>query len=85
MAQMIETLRTKRERLAAALRAIGQLQNASKRLGLAAGKTQALARHVLDRADEVRREKPLHFLAVIAGFALVAGIATRMWRGRADA
>ena len=41
--------------------------------------------HVLDRADEVRREKPLHFLAVIAGFALVAGIATRMWRGRADA
>jgi ElaB/YqjD/DUF883 family membrane-anchored ribosome-binding protein len=85
MAQMIETLRTGPERLAAALRAMGQLQNASKRLGVAAGKTQAFTRHVFDRAGEVKREKPLHFLAVIAGFALVAGIATRVWRGRADA
>jgi truncated hemoglobin YjbI len=47
--------------------------------------TQAFTRHVFDRAGEVKREKPLHFLAVIAGFALVAGIATRVWRGRADA
>jgi ElaB/YqjD/DUF883 family membrane-anchored ribosome-binding protein len=85
MAQMIATLRIGRERLAAALRAMGQLQNASKRLGVAAGQTQAFARHVFDRAGEVQREKPLHFLAMVAGLALVAGIATRVWRGRADA
>lgn len=85
MAQMIETLQARRERPAVVLRAMRQLQSIGERLVVAAGKSQAFTRHLLDRAGEVKREKPLHFLAVIAGFALVAGVATRVWRARADA
>jgi hypothetical protein len=83
MAHMTGTLRTGSEQLATALGTMEKLQNAGECLGVAADETQAFANHVLDRAAEIKREKPLPFLAVIAGLALVAGIATRVWRASA--
>jgi hypothetical protein len=85
MALAMDTLQTGREQLATALRIIEQLRNTGERLGFATAKAQAFTHQLLDRAGEVKREKPLYFLAAIAGLALVAGMATRIWRANTNA
>lgn len=67
----------------------GKLQRAGESVGIAAGKTVAKSREFADlarqRAQQVTSENPLRFLAVLAGVALVAGFATRLWRSSGNA
>jgi len=41
-----------------------------------------LTRRVKVRASQIKQERPLQLLAVIAGAAFVLGIVTRVWRSR---
>jgi hypothetical protein len=62
----------------------GNLQRAGESLGRATGKTVAKSRDfaklVRERAERVKEEKPLQFLAVLTSVAVVAGLAIRLWR-----
>jgi hypothetical protein len=83
MADMIEGV-TIRERLNTTPTRNGRLERAGRSLGAAAGKTvakvDAAATRIAERARKVKEEKPLQLLAVLAGFAAVAGFTTRLWR-----
>ena len=67
----------------------GKLQRAGESLGIAVGNTVAKSREfaarVRERAEQVKEEKPLQILAVLAGVAVVAGFATRIWRSSGNA
>lgn len=66
-----------------------KLQGAGESLGIAVGKMVAKSREftarVREGAEQVKEEKPLQLLAVLAGVAAVAGFATRIWRSRGNA
>ena len=67
----------------------GKLQRAGESLGIAVGNTVAKSREfaarVRERAAQVKEEKPIQLLAVLAGVAAVAGFATRIWRSSGNA
>jgi hypothetical protein len=53
---------------------------------------RATQRRISDAATSLSRsvrrfsdERPLHFVAVVAGIALMAGVALRIWRSKLDA
>jgi hypothetical protein len=85
MADIMERLRTDTQQLATPVRSIGWWQNAGERLGAACGKTQAFASRMLDGAGRIKRDKPIQFLTVLAGAALAAGFAVRLWRSSTNA
>ena len=90
MAQMVERFNTLAlEEFATAPAEKGTLQGAGESVGLAIGKsvakTRQLGQQMRDRAEYVRQEKPLQLLGVLAGFAMAAGVATRVWRSNRDA
>jgi hypothetical protein len=88
MAHMIERLSDEEEQPSGPCRT-GKLQRAGESLGMVTGKTVAKSREfatrVRERAERVREEKPLQFLAVLASVAVVAGFATRLWRASENA
>jgi hypothetical protein len=45
-------------------------------------KSRYLARHLGDRATQLKEERPLQLLAVIAASAFVLGVCVRVWRSR---
>ena len=45
-------------------------------------KSRYLARHLGGRAQQLKEERPLQLLAVIAGTAFIAGVFVRVWRSR---
>ena len=60
-------------------------ENAGERLGMAVEKTRRLATRINCRAHQIKEQQPLQFLAVLAGAAFAAGVATRVWRARRNA
>ena len=83
MAQMVERLNTSEDFITAPA-ATGKLQDAGESLGLALGKsvakTRELGQQLRHRAEFVKQEKPLQLLGILAGIAMAAGFATRVWR-----
>ena len=90
MAQMVERLNTLAlEEFTPAPAERRTLQGIGESVGLAIGKsvakTRQLGQQMRDRAEYVRQEKPLQLLGVLAGFAMAAGVATRVWRSTRNA
>jgi hypothetical protein len=83
MAHTVERV-TLEDPATAALERTGRLQRAGRSLGVAAGKiaakVHAAATRIAEQAEKVKEEKPLQLLAVLAGFAAVAGFTIRFWR-----
>lgn len=88
MAQMLERLNTSEDFITAPA-AKGKLQDAGESLGLAIGKsvakTRALGQQLRERAVTFKDEKPLQLLGILAGIAMAAGFATRVWRSARNA
>jgi len=88
MAQMAERLNTPEE-FASASAENGKLQDAAESLGLAIGKSVAsvrdFGRQLRDRSESFKQEKPLQLLGILAGTAMAAGFATRVWRSSRNA
>ncbi len=88
MAQMVERLNTSEDFITAPV-ATGKLQDAGESLGLAIGKsvakTRELGQQLRHRAEFVKQEKPLQLLGILAGIAMAAGVATRVWRSTRNA
>jgi hypothetical protein len=88
MAQMVERLNTSEE-FSTAPAANRKLQDAGESLGLVIGKSVASVRdfgqQMRDRAASFKQEKPLQLLGILAGIAMAAGFATRVWRSSRNA
>lgn len=95
MAHMIERLNTDEE-LTIPPANNGKIQHAAESLGTTAGRAVSKsgefvtlvrdrAYGVRQRAEQVKDEKPLQILAVLAGLSVAAGFATRMWRASKNA
>ena len=88
MAQMVERLNTSEDFITAPA-ATGKLQDAGESLGLALGKsvakTRELGQRLRDCTEFVKQEKPLQLLGILAGIAMAAGVATRVWRSTRNA
>lgn len=92
MAQMVERLHTlelEEEEFTPAPAANGRLQDAAESMGLTMGKSVAQIRdfgqHLRGHAEFIKQEKPLQLLGILAGIALAAGFATRVWRSTRNA
>lgn len=88
MAHMVERVRLEDQAIDALDRR-GRLQRAGASLGVTAGKIVAKVREaaalVAERAEKVKEERPLQLLAVLAGFAAIAGFTIRLWRASRSA
>ena len=88
MAQMVERLNMSEE-FATAPAAHAKLQDAAESVGMAMGKSVAQIRdfgqQLRDLAQSFKQEKPLQLLGILAGVAMAAGFATRVWRSSRNA
>ena len=66
-----------------------KLQDAGASLGAALGKSVAKVRNfgqqTRGRAEFIKQEKPLQLLGTLAGIAMAAGFAARVWRSTRNA
>lgn len=84
MAQTVEELESG-ERIVPSGEVVELFQRAGECLGVAVESTRRFTRHLGYKAEGIKKEKPLQFLAVLAGVSVAAGFAMRLWRSSRNA
>ncbi len=64
---------------------VGLFESAGQCLGAAVRDTRQFAARLRQRAETIKEEQPLQFIAVVAGVSVAAGFATRLWRSSRNA